>query len=343
MKEMKITKNTKALIFHHFDGDGFCACYWAVRHALDLGIKRSNIKTVTVDYDCNEDEIETDANTVVYVVDYTFSSEKMEYLYNASKNLIWVDHHGTALDRMRNYKDGALWGLDGIRFDGVAACELMWVLYKYGDPTEIVVENGHVVELDFRIINPFVGFITNVQEEIPIGTYWASDNDTFAHNDKRSIPVASLIKSILPGKTGRFSHTALYDMYFGEDSNNFIDYLVKKGEEIFAEEEKEMEELCKTGYPSKLIIDLKESTEEYSVFVIDSVKFNSLMFKTVVGEYDLFIKHHEANTCHKFTMYRGNSERGQSIHCGKLCLELGGGGHPGAAGFQASCNIFKTE
>jgi len=100
----------KKIIYHHNDEDGWasaatilsvhpCAelvpCYHGEKYDLVSG------------YD------------EVFVVDFTFSNEEMNFLKNNNKHFTWIDHHASAMEKVSG-------DFEGVRMEGVAACKLTW-------------------------------------------------------------------------------------------------------------------------------------------------------------------------------------------------------------------------
>jgi oligoribonuclease NrnB/cAMP/cGMP phosphodiesterase (DHH superfamily) len=68
------------------------------------------------------DEIEKDEE--VFILDFSLQKEgDFGRLLEKTMNVTWIDHHKTAIDKHENKGNTPL---DGIRRNGVAACELTW-------------------------------------------------------------------------------------------------------------------------------------------------------------------------------------------------------------------------
>lgn len=113
------------IIFHHDDLDGICSAailYWALP-------VQEKIKTIEVNYDNPIPLGEVSKDEVVYIVDFSFKPEIMEKLFEITENVIWIDHHKSALD----YKySKELAGLRDARDKMFSGCELVWK-FLYGD------------------------------------------------------------------------------------------------------------------------------------------------------------------------------------------------------------------
>jgi oligoribonuclease NrnB/cAMP/cGMP phosphodiesterase (DHH superfamily) len=110
-----------AIIYHSADLDGHCSGAIVRSFLLRNGTSEKEIQIIGMDYGRSFD-IETCRNKNVYIVDFSFPPDKMLLLKGISKSLIWIDHHITAIEDMKNIEAELL----GLRKVGEAACELCW-------------------------------------------------------------------------------------------------------------------------------------------------------------------------------------------------------------------------
>lgn len=104
------------IIYHHDDMDGITSAA-IINHFL----RDSEAKYYAVNYGDTWDVNEV-REEVVYVVDFSFPD--MELLSNSCKQLIWIDHHKTAMEQQ-----AAAWNdpaIEGERSLVYAGCELTW-------------------------------------------------------------------------------------------------------------------------------------------------------------------------------------------------------------------------
>lgn len=78
----------------------------------------------------------------VIMVDFSLEPfSDMERLLTEAKNLIWIDHHKTAIEAYANWRitnPAFSQKIDGIREVGKAGCELAWQHFIGGDPPPVV-------------------------------------------------------------------------------------------------------------------------------------------------------------------------------------------------------------
>lgn len=319
----------KILIMHHIDADGYCGAYWALKWAKKTYPEIEEIEFLPCNYGWTF-EGKFDSETVAIVVDFTLPVFIMKQLHDVCKKFVWVDHHGTALAKAEEPENAWMKSIDGIRYDGIAASELMYWYYMGYTPyffEEVAEENvkGHLGAL--------------VPEPMPIGTWFVSDNDTWTHTFEETKWWADYIRPFMyPTRFDEYN-IKFWDLVFAD--NNYVNTNMPFAQQVFENGKLERAEFIKkNGYESKL---LDTDGTEYSVLVADTNKGNSLIFESVETAYDIFVKHYvDKNGKHKYTLYIGNADRSKDIHLGQLCSRLSpnGGGHPGAAGFESDTHVF---
>ena len=113
------------VIIHHNDLDGRCAAAIAFRSKFLA--KHKKIEFFEMDY-VRADDFDFGLiaeNDVVIIVDFSFTPKKMAELMARTKDIIWIDHHKTAMEY--DYaKNGTI---KGIRKEGVSGCELTWLYF----------------------------------------------------------------------------------------------------------------------------------------------------------------------------------------------------------------------
>lgn len=125
----------KYIIFHHDDLDGLCS--GAIIKNYLIKAYGEEIESKLATFECNYDrdhqlkvieEANINEEDVVYIVDFCFDDDLMEmFIYKLHEdNFVWIDHHSTAIQRMKNYK------LNGVQDTRYSATMLCWV-YANGD------------------------------------------------------------------------------------------------------------------------------------------------------------------------------------------------------------------
>lgn len=112
------------IIYHHNDADGRCAgaVAWHV-HAK----KNEECKFVECDYKDKFAFLEVEQDEEVIIVDFSFKPKVMDILLAKTKNVIWIDHHKSAMEFDYGIE------LKGIRSNDYAACMLAWMYFTDDD------------------------------------------------------------------------------------------------------------------------------------------------------------------------------------------------------------------
>ena len=111
---------------HHSDMDGNCSgaiVYWFHKK------RNEHVECFPVNYNEDIPFEKIEKNEKVYVVDFSFVPEDYKKLLSITDDVIWIDHHVSAIDK---FKNTPIENLPGIRRNGEAGCELTWK-YFYGD------------------------------------------------------------------------------------------------------------------------------------------------------------------------------------------------------------------
>ena len=107
--------------FYHIDLDGkaaaFCVYAWA-------GIKdvEQQVEFIPIDYGIPFPFDSVQPDEQVWIVDYSIKPDEMTRLLEITKDVTWIDHHKTAIEKYSDYPNK----IRGIRKDGVAGCVLTW-------------------------------------------------------------------------------------------------------------------------------------------------------------------------------------------------------------------------
>lgn len=108
------------ICFHHSDMDGKCAgavVYWFYKQ------RGEDVKCFSINHNEPVPFEKIDKGERVYVVDFSFNEENFNKLLTITDDVIWVDHHISAIEK---FKDTDVEKLKGIRRSGEAGCELAW-------------------------------------------------------------------------------------------------------------------------------------------------------------------------------------------------------------------------
>ena len=123
------------IILHHNDLDGRCAAAIAYRQLKKYNYNNEQIKLFEMDYETTFPIDKIIKNEKVYVLDFCLEDDEInKKLLDITKNIVWIDHHATSLDK-KDIQD-----LDGIRNVSKAACVLTWEFFNKKDRAPDAVE-----------------------------------------------------------------------------------------------------------------------------------------------------------------------------------------------------------
>lgn len=156
--------------FHHVDADGYCAAYWAYK---DYKTNHSNYVEseddfIPINYGYDMDKMLSivEPGEKVYIVDFSFAPDVMKKLVKTTKNIVWIDHHKTAIELYKDYPEFN--SIKGIRYDGIAGCVLSWVWYYTA--------GYHHYETLASVLDP-----EYIHERCPVGTQLIGDYDVWEY------------------------------------------------------------------------------------------------------------------------------------------------------------------
>lgn len=288
--------------YHRADLDGVCSA--AIVHkahpdAILLG----------VDYGDDFDEAITGAEITkedtVFVVDFTFTQDGdfhwMVDLRGACKELIWVDHHKSAVDM------AVLIGeeFNGVRRVGTAGCELTWEWLFAGSRTPPSVTR--------------------------LGRYDVFDTSDQANWDRFILPFQYGVRSI-PGIYDPYDCTWPPVLRSRED---FAFGIINTGKGILAYENQRLENACNKGARTGILTLTGGDGEadEVKFIHMNTTDFRSQAFESVYNEKDhTFMLAWAWEGDHwRFGAYTTHDD----VDCSKIAKKYGGGGHQKAAGWQS--------
>lgn len=228
---------------------------------------------------------------VIYAVDISF--QDYPWVYDLS-NLVWIDHHKTAIEyEANNIKRN----IPGIRRNGVAACELCW---EYLFP---------------QIPCPELIKYLSTYDVWDKKRYQWKDVERIEYGVKLEFGVSSVnLCNYLKGAS--------------TDKRNF-DYFLRKGKDLLDYLEKTFKsKLYNNGFYSPNFLGTG-----YRALILNTLDFSSKSFEGYEGnDIDILVPFSIASGIEpiiRVSIYTENP----MIDCSGIAKSYGGGGHKGAAGF----------
>ena len=276
--------------FYHTDLDGKCSAAIVKRHwdnrALIHSVDQST-EYVPIDYSMVFPLGSVQLEETVFIVDFSLSVTDMDALLKRTNQVVWVDHHRTAIERFTGHR---AMDLPGLRDISEAGCVLTW-RYLFPDlsaPEAVVlVGDRDIWRWEFRDRTKFFNSGMYAVENRPEASIWSDLFKKSSYVD--NVYVTNIVDNGITVERYREKWFADFRKAWMFESE--IDghkcaclNLMHTGSEAFGELEKE--------YPVLLL------------FVFNGERYKVSLYSAM------------------------------GVDVGRIAEKFGGGGHPGAAGFQ---------
>lgn len=290
--------------FYHNDSDGKCAGFWVY---LSAGLTDNKLgydyKFIEIDYRMKFPIETIKANEQIYIVDFSISPDEMRELLKITKNVTWIDHHKTAIDKYKDFE----YDIRGIRYNGIAGCMLTYCYLHH------MTQRGEGQIKSFNI---------SMTDDAPMFTKLIADWDVWKFDY---------------GDNTRLFQTAFNAYNFEPSSENWLKFLEENGfEKQMINEGKTMTRFRDNWAKNYMSIGFETIFEGHKCFAVNLGMANSEYFKSLPQDkYEILIPFSFDGDLYKFSMYS------QTVDVSEIALKYGGGGHKGAAGFQTKNIPFK--
>lgn len=324
-------------IFHHNDPDGRLSAFLISRLADEDEWERNHPQNyIEMDYNTQYDLTKIEKDEHVYIVDFSFKPEQMDFLENRTRNIIWIDHHKSAIEQHKHRLDNTNYLLEDRK---KAACELVWEFYHGLRKARMILKE----EKERKFKNP-IQRLLHRPPEIPkqvssplfvnlVGDY---DTWTFLYRD--------MSKHFRKG----------LDLYPQTVQEGIWSTLYQEWEDAKTVDKKQVDDtLGKILLAGEAILKYEQNTDTeirkraayrisnfygHSALVINTPKLGSDQFGPDVKE-DLMICWHYNGKQYRFGLY---SKPG-GVDVSEIARQMGGGGHPGAAGAYVDQISFELQ
>lgn len=348
------SKIKKAIIFHHDDMDGQVAGKIA-EHFLKEQDKKIDIKLYEVGYhkEVKLATSEFDHNTLVIITDYSFHLTVFDDLVNmvGPENIIWIDHHKSAIETYKMYPK--LYLIDGLRYIGLSGAELTYHFFKHDIRT---------ISQDWEIV-PLPPTKKNIAKNVtnktvifePLCLYLVGEWDTWRYDEDD--PTA---KQFSAGYLMKKPHLDDYS----DEAENFwkLFYLQDAVYDVTVDEESmkymdKTDEILNTG---KVVNDYIAMTNKTSLqrfafaakidkfpniecVALNSTARSSLVFDNVKKHFHVGLVYSFNGKFMCYSIYRLDKDPDIKIDVSEIARCYGGGGHPGAAGFNTEHRLIVQK
>ena len=295
-------------IYHNRDLDGFTSGAIVKKWHDKLNdypdnVKKGELKLIGYDYGLPIPYDKIPEGESIIMIDVSLKMSEMSKLARHSKNLIWIDHHISAIKEyeafMTEQEEHYHPYFKAVLQNGIAACEIAW---NYLFPNQVMPK---AIKL--------------------LGEY-----DTWRNNDKERWE-----NEILPFQFGMrlycnspetFPKALIYNDVERE-SWETVDYIVKQGKTVLQYQTMLNEIQCKNAA-------FEYDFNGYKAICLNGGGFNSDVFKSVYDEtkHDIMMPFQFNGKQWTISLYTTKD----NIDCSAIAKSKGGGGHKKAAGFQVT-------
>ncbi len=288
--------------FYHNDSDGKCAGFWV---ALNVGIhdKYNDMPVFQeIDYRTKFPMETIRKDEQVYIVDYSISPDEMRELLNITKDVTWIDHHKTAIEKYKEFEHE----IRGIRYDGVSGCMLTYCYIH------------HMTARGEGEIKPFDISMT---EDAPMFTKLIDDWDVWKFNY---------------GDDTRYFQIAFNAYDFSPCADTWDMFLDNDGEQTLIEQGKIMIQYRDNWAKNYMKLGFETEFEGHKCFAVNLGCCNSDYFKSLPeGKYEILMPFVFDGNVYTVSLYS------TTVDVSEIAKKYGGGGHKGASGFQIKELPFK--
>lgn len=290
--------------FYHNDSDGKCAGFWVY---LSAGITDSELgyggEFIEIDYRMKFPIETIKPNEQIYIVDFSISPDEMRELLKITKNVTWIDHHKTAIEKYQGFEHK----IRGIRYDGIAGCMLTYCYIH------------HMTSRSEGEIKPFDISMT---EDAPMFTKLIADWDVWKFDF---------------GDKTRYFQTAFYAYDFEPSSEKWLKFLEDDNfEQTMIDEGIVMTRYRDSWAEKYMKLGFETIFEGHKCYAVNLGMANSEYFKSLPQDkYDILMPFSFDGEQFKVSMYS------KTVDVSEIAINYGGGGHKGASGFQCKELPFK--
>lgn len=304
--------------FYHVDQDGIVSGFYVRKACEQRGLdfepedfRKINYGMKFPFHDIKQDEF-------VFIVDYSIEPEEMWQLLSITKNVFWIDHHQSTIEKYKDFKCD----VKGIRITGagISGANLTWLYFRYMC-TANWEQFGKTDEKNVKSLLNIHGV------EIPKLAKYTAMWDTFSwdevseeyvrafHYSFESYDIDAMTKMLntLDGTDGFYDQMNMFDDMI-EDGLGIMDYLSSDAKRY----------LRTYGFETTF--------EGHKAYAINRALINSDFFESIdASKYDMFIGFSFNG---KMWEYQLRSAEQDKVNVYELAVKYGGGGHPNAAGFR---------
>lgn len=348
-------------IFYHTDTDGKAAGYVVRRYCktAPFNIPEEQLKCHPINYGWRFPFEEIDKTDVVVIVDFSIDPEEMKKLYERTENIIWIDHHISAIEKYQNDEFGknVLVSCAGVRYVGVCGAMLAWIYFRQEKIRFTTVPNYiNKLQKDPKgcfTYTPGLAFleseacgITDLESFVEFQKSYAppviklvNDHDVWDYVYKETSDFQTYIRS---QKCEPYDD--VWDMFSCWDfmgSTSIDDGFEQDFAVVSAIRQGSIMNKYKKSYEEEYVKRMSFDTmfEGHKCKAVNIALTNMSMFDSIRNDskYDMYITFAFTGNQYVYSLYSSK------INVAKIAEKYGGGGHAGAAGFRSSKLLIEID
>lgn len=326
-------------VFMHNDADGFASGYQIIKHLKEtVNIKKDDYQYHIMDYSKKFPFDLIKPEDIIFIVDYSIEPEEMIKLLDITKDVIWIDHHISAIEKYSNSNldlEDANY-IDGLRVNGLSGCALTWIYC-----------NLNWSEMHKHQFNTDKDFLNALKQDFSFAPIWLrliNDWDIWEHKIPETKPFMIALNNILSIETiQKLDEDSVENTPIGEcqidriDRTKFLKDLIETGNKYIDYRNHWASQLRdRYGYDTNIV---GPDNKSYSMYLLNLGNANSEYFGDKIDEYDIVTTFCFNGIKYNYSMYSNKDY----VNCAELCRYFGvdnGGGHKGAAGFTNKDLLF---
>lgn len=289
----------------HDDHDGRCA--GAILLDNVHGLRPEDITEMNYSNRIPYEEIEKDEQ--IYIADYSMNEDALQVLKhiydNITQNIVWIDHHQTSLDALKENKWVEKSNIKMVIKNGICGAGLTYLYFHDIYSTPLTFKDNKKVPKFLRLIDDFDCWKNQM---LPESSYLKVAIEAYPYGANTEV-WKKLLDEAMSG-TDKYLNTLL------EEGKIIYKHLMNTYKEIRED----------IGYESEI--------DGHPCFVVNN-SGNSWVFGELMSKYDYVILFSYNGSGYEYSLY---SERKKD--CNVIAKKFKGGGHPGASGFSSEKLLF---
>jgi len=343
-------------VYHHNDMDGKAAGF-LVHKLKPNGIEDSPEKDFMINY--GDTMNKHGYNDDVFIVDLSFTKDtysKLLEVCKTARSVTWIDHHASSVDVIAQHFDELQSIKNLTYFVSTAACGAALTYCYFMIPREELLrirktsdnetydikatyEKG-VVSVTLAKANkkdPSDSTFYSKKVILPMWLFHVDDYDCWKKIDPKT-------EFFMNGCDTLSTSVTILDKARGRRVfNNFWNSLYTNSGDVikYIEIGKTVTNYINSMYKRQMIHTFEWEFQGHK-FLCKNGYGNSKNFGDLIEKYEAVILFYYSGKSGKwyYSCYRGSKSK---FECNKFCEQFGGGGHPGAAGFESEQLIFTSK